>query len=345
MLKALWDRAHPVLPWVLVVALLWLLVQAVHPAALWVALQRASLWLVAPIVGCAALGLLLRGIRWHLLLDAIDAPNTMEDSIILFTAAQAAVLLPGGQFLLPVLQRSQHGTLIRHSVPTILVQELIFGLLMLPAALPGVPPYHPAGWMLLIAFVFNAGTAVFLLQSRLVEWVLGLVDHLPFIRDHVHNVAELQQHFVLVARNPATGWGTFLDMGTIALSGLGFYLSLRAVHAADVGWLDSMAIYALGSSVGTISMLPGGLGANEDVSTLALSRLGIAAGPAAAGTLLFRVVNLLVNMLVGWTVLILARRRLKVHPTPRGIARAVRGAERKTAEGAADPEDPARPLK
>jgi hypothetical protein len=32
-----------------------------------------------------------------------------------FTAALAAVLILGGQFLLPVLQRSQHGTLVRRS--------------------------------------------------------------------------------------------------------------------------------------------------------------------------------------------------------------------------------------
>jgi uncharacterized membrane protein YbhN (UPF0104 family) len=342
MLSTLWKRVRPWLPWALVLLLLWLLVQAVHPAALWVALQHARLWLLLPVLGCAALGLLLRGIRWHLLLDAIDVPNTMEDSIILFTAAQAAVLLPGGQFLLPVLQRSQHGTLIRHCVPTILVQELIFGLLMLPAALPGVPPYHPAGWLLLIALVFNAGTAIFLLQSRLLGWGLRLTNRLPFIRDHVHNLAELQRLFVVVARSPATAWGTIFDMATIALSGVGFWLSLLAVHATDVGWVDGIAVYALGSSVGTISMLPGGLGANEGVSTLLLSRLGVAVGLAAAGTLLFRVTNLLVNVLVGWAVLVLARRRLKVHPTPHGIARAVRGAERKTAAGAATSEEPVR---
>lgn len=342
MLRAAWKHVRPWLPWVLVAVLLVLLIQAVRPAALGVALQHAQLWLLLPIVGCVLVGLVLRGIRWHFLLQAIAVPNTMEDSVILFTAAQAAVLLPGGQFLLPVLQRSQHGTLIRHCVPTILVQELIFGLLMLPAALPGIPPYHTAGWMLLIAFVFNAGTGIFLLQTRLLRWGLRLAEGVPYIRDHVHNLSELQQHFVVVARSPATLWGTIFDMTTIALSGLGFYLSLLAVHATPINWIDSTAIYALGSSVGTISLLPGGLGANEDISTLVLGHLGVSVGAAAAGTLLFRVTNLLLNTAVGWAVLLLARRRMKIHPSPSGIARAVRGAERKTAEGAADAEEPTR---
>src|SRR2546423_10206199 len=149
MLKALWKRIAPWLPWVGVLVLLALLIQTVHPAALAAALRHAQLWLLLPVVGCVLAAMVLRGIRWHLLLQAIAAPNTLSDSIILFTAAQAALLVPGGQFLLPVLQRSQHGTLVRRCAPTILVQELVYGLLVLPAALPGVPPYHPAGWRLL----------------------------------------------------------------------------------------------------------------------------------------------------------------------------------------------------
>ena len=345
MLKTVWKRLGPWLPWIGVLALLALLIQAAHPAALLHAIRHARLWLLLPVLGCGLVGLVLRGIRWHLLLKAISAPNTLLDSILLFTAAQAALLVPGGQFLLPVLQRSEHGTLIRRSAPTILVQELIFGLLVLPAALPGVPSYHPAGWMLLVALIFNAGTGIFLLQGRVLRWGLRLVARIPFLRDHIHNMDELQEHFVTVASSKEAAWGTIFDMGAIGLAGLGFYLSLRAVGVTEVTWIDSMAVYALGSSVGTLSALPGGLGANEDVSTLVLGHLGVAAGPAAAATLLFRVVNLLMGTAVGWAVLILARRRLKIHPSLGGLAKAVRGAEKRTVEGENTDPSPDRYLK
>lgn len=344
MFKAQWKRVRSWLPWVGVLVLLALLVQSAHPAALLAALRQTHVWLLLPVLVCGMLGLLLRALRWHLLLQAIAAPNTVADSLLLFASSQAALLIPGGQFLLPVLQRSMHGTLIRHSAPTILVQELIFGLVMLPAALPGIPSYHPVGWLLLAAFIFNAGTGIFLLQTRFLNWGLRLVEHVPIVRDHAHNLEELQRHFVVVARSPAAVWGTILDMGTIALAGVGFYLSLLAVDATHVTWLDSTAIYALGSSVGTLSALPGGLGANENVSTLVLGHMGVAAGPAAAATLLFRVTNLVMGTAIGWAVLVLARRWLQVHPSPMGLARAVRGAEKKTMEGEAAGDDPERYL-
>lgn len=345
MMGKLWSTVRPWLPWLGMVVLLCLLIQAVNPASLLAALRHANLWLILPILGCGFISLVLRSIRWHLLLKAIDAPNTLLDSIILFSAAQAALLIPGGQFLLPVLQRSQYGTLIRRSAPTILVQELVYGLLVLPAALPGVPPYHPAGWLLLVAFIFNAGTAVALLQGSILRRIVAIARHIPFIRNHVGNLAEMQTHVVIVAKSRWAIFGTVFDMAAIAMAGLGLLLALRAVGAVQIGWIESMAVYALGSAVGTLSALPGGIGANEDVSTLVLHRMALDAGTAAAGTLLFRVVNVLMGTGVGWLVLTLARSRLKVHPTFAGIAKAVHGAEEKVIEGKNPPKQPEQYLK
>lgn len=322
-----WARFGSWLPWLAIIVLLGLLVQAVHPANLAQALQHANLWLLLPILGCGMLGLLLRAIRWHLLLSAIDAPNSLLDSILLFTASQSVLLVPGGQFLLPVLQRSQHGTLVRQSAATILVQELVFGVLVLPAALPGLPAYHYAGVLLLLAFIFSGGTAAAFLHGDISRFGLGLAGRIPFLRGHVPTFAEVQRHFVLVASSKAAIWGSVFDMLAIGVAGTGFYIALFAVGATQLTWPDALAIYALGSAVGTISALPGGVGANEDISTLVLTRMGLAAGPAAAATLLFRVVNLLMGVSLGWAVLYFASRRFQVHPSFGGLIRACRGAQ------------------
>ena len=148
-----------------------------------------------------------------------------------------------------------------------------------------------------------------------------------------------------VAGSKAAVWGTVFDMAAIGLAGFGLYLSLQAVGAPQITWVDSTAVYALGSSVGTLSALPGGVGANEDVSTLVLNHLGLAAGPAAAATLLFRAINLVVNTGVGWIVLLLASQRLKIHPSMKGLAAAVRGAEKQTVVGPQAEPAPERYLK
>jgi hypothetical protein len=52
-----------------------------------------------------------------------------------------------------------------------------------------------------------------------------------------------------------------------------------------------------------------------------------------------------VNTGVGWLVLLLARRRLKVHPTMKGLAAAVRGAEKQAVQGPRAEPAPERHLK
>ncbi|HEY8745278.1 MAG TPA: lysylphosphatidylglycerol synthase transmembrane domain-containing protein [Chloroflexota bacterium] len=330
MLRTLWRRFGSWLPWLATLALLGLLVQAVNPANLAQALRHANLWLILPILGCGLIGLLMRSIRWHLLLSAIDAPNSLLDSILLFTASQSVMLVPGGQFLLPVLQRSQHGTLIRQSAATILVQELVFGVLVLPAALPGLPAYHYAGLLLFLALIFSGGTAAAFLHGDISRFGLGLAARVPVLHNHVPKFAEVQRQFVLVASSKAAIWGSVFDMLAIGAAGTGFYIALFAVGATQLTWPDALAIYALGSAVGTISALPGGVGANEDISTLVLTKMGLAAGPAAAATLLFRVVNMLMGVTLGWAVLYFAAHRFQVHPSFAGLIRACRGAERAT---------------
>jgi len=73
-----------------------------------------------------------------------------------------------------------------------------------------------------------------------------------------------------------------------------------------------MGTYAFGNAVATLSSLPGGLGANEDASVGVLGHLGLAAGPAAAATLIFRAVSLLLGTVLGFAVLLLCRERFKI---------------------------------
>ncbi|MDE3077552.1 MAG: flippase-like domain-containing protein, partial [Chloroflexota bacterium] len=188
--------ARPWLPFAAVATLLYLLVQAVEPRAL-TSSARSFNWLfLLPLAGSYLLYLLLRSARWHLLLQPIEAPNSFVDSVLLFSAAQAAVMVPAGQFLLPVLQKRQHGTLIRSSAATVLVQELIFGLLVLPAALPGILGYRLGGWLLLGAFIISASALTIVLHDGIANAGISFANFVPVLRKHVPSFQDLRSHIV-----------------------------------------------------------------------------------------------------------------------------------------------------
>src|SRR5581483_10175688 len=185
-------QARRWLPLIVGLALMCLMVWAADPLKLAGAVRGFDWRFLLPLTLSYFLYLAFRSARWHLLMRPINAPNSWTDSLLLFCAAQAAVLVPAGQFLLPVLQKSQHGTLIRRSAATVLVQEVMFGLLVLPAALPSILGYQVGGWFLLAAFLISAGAGALILHDGISNGCFFVIDHLPFIGHHCPSLRELR---------------------------------------------------------------------------------------------------------------------------------------------------------
>lgn len=308
-LKRAWPKVRRWMPLFVAAGLLYFLVATVNPLTLASAVRNFSWAYLAPLAGSYLLYLAFRSARWHLLMKPLHAPNSWTDSLLLFAAAQSAVMVPAGQFLLPVLQKSQHGTLIRRSAATVLVQEIIFGILVLPAALPGILGYHVAGWILLSAAVISIGAGALVLHEGIANICLFVIHHLPLVSRHGPHLRDLRNHCVLVVNTPEAILGSIFDLAAIAAAGTGFYIALVGLGQAHIGWVGAIGTYAFGNAVATLTALPGGLGANEGASVGVLNHLGLAPGPAAAATLIFRAVTLLLGTLLGWLVLLLCRRR------------------------------------
>ncbi len=300
------------------VILIYLLVSTVHPQELAQAVRGFNWVLLWPLAGSYVIYLLCRALRWHFLLRPMQAPNSVADSLLLFSAAQAAVLVPAGQFLLPLLQKRQHGTLIGRSVATVLVQEIIFGVLVLPAALPGIHGYPLGGFLLLSAFLLSTGAVFILLHDGTANAGIFCANLVPFLRKKVPDFRDLRNYIVALVNTREALVGSLLDVAAIAAAGTGLYITLLGLGLGHIGWIGAVGTYGLGNAVATLSAMPGGLGANEDVSTAVLSHMGATSGSAAAGTLIFRAFTLAFGTLIGVTVLLLCRQRFQGLPARRG---------------------------
>jgi uncharacterized membrane protein YbhN (UPF0104 family) len=340
-LRRAWPKLRPWLPLLIGAALLYFLVAAVQPARLGQAARQFNPVYVIPLV-LTYLGYLgLRAARWHLLMQPLGVPNSLVDSMLLFAGAQAALLIPAGQFLLPVLQKTQHGTLIRRCAATVIVQELIFGVLVLPAALPGV--WHDTlAWLLAVAFLVSIGAGVVLLVEPIAERAIGLLGRLPFVRNaHLAGFRDLRQTIAHVASTQEALIGSVLDMGAVALAGTSLYIALVSL-GVEVGWPAALASFAFGNAAANVTSLPGGLGATEDTATAVLTHIGVGAGPAAAGTLIYRAATLILGTLLGWAVLLMFRRRFNMHRlSVAGVVEALQRGAGEASHGG-EPRDPAR---
>lgn len=167
-------------------------------------------------------------------------------------------------------------------------------------ALPG------ALWAALAAVigaVIALGLTVLMLRRSVLTALLAqLGDMVP------QQVAEqiLSQRDALV-RMLRRCWPSLLapTLGARVLQWLALVLAIQAV-GAEVPWLLTVAIFALGRVLSLVPLTPGGAGVTETVGAAALVALGVAAADAAAAMLLLLVTMLLVPLLVGALTTVLA---------------------------------------
>jgi uncharacterized membrane protein YbhN (UPF0104 family) len=89
-----------------------------------------------------------------------------------------------------------------------------------------------------------------------------------------------------------------------------FLAALRAV-GAHPAILPAAVVYLAGNAVGAAAPTPGGLGGVEAVLVAGLTAMGVAAGPAISGVLVFRIATFWLPIPAGWlSYLWLQRRRI-----------------------------------
>jgi uncharacterized membrane protein YbhN (UPF0104 family) len=116
----------------------------------------------------------------------------------------------------------------------------------------------------------------------------------------------------LVAIRPrAVDW--FAAAGFAALNWAGdiacLVLACHAVGITDLSARTVLLAYAADAAVGSLQLLPGGIGTVDGAIVLALVKGGVSAESAAAGVLIYRLISFVLAAAVGWIVWLFIRDR------------------------------------
>jgi glycosyltransferase 2 family protein len=285
------------------------LILASNPDQLGGAVSRFSLLLIPPILALSAGFYVLQGLRWFFLLREVGARITIGDTILLNIAGQSTSMLPLGELTRAVFVSEASGELeFGDVVATVTVQELIFMLILILIAVPGVLSVHRALPGLVVALVGIAGVFALLVVPPLFHLIHRLVERTPVLRRFTFQVDKLRQETVVLLHRPETlVWSVI----SVAQAGVGislFWLVVRGL-GGDVSW--AMASFVLAASYvgGAISLIPGGIGAAEASIVGLLIAAGVDPATATAAALLQRVADKGFATLTGFIAYGVARRR------------------------------------
>ena len=288
------------------------LVVVINPGKLGQALTHFDLILIPAIVACSLAYYVMQGVRWHFLLRDVGAHLPMGETVALNLAGQVTTMLPLGELTRVVLAARQARAPFSDVLATVTVQELIYGLLLVVVAVPGLFEFQVNPAIPVVAVVV-AGLALAVLTVPSLFHVLHATgERILGVRRLLDPLDELHAETVELLHRPDTlGW-SFIGLAQVVAMTTVFWLVLSALAPGRLSWPEAASVYAVASIGGAVSLIPGGLGASEATFAGILIVAGLPPAPATAVALMQRVADQGVATAAGVIAYAFARRRYQL---------------------------------
>jgi glycosyltransferase 2 family protein len=282
-----------------------------NPSRVGSALEYFRLALVVPILVLSLLVYVLQGIRWHFLLADVGTKLHLPDTILVNLAGQTiTAIVPLGDLTRAAFASAAGGTDFGIVAATVTVQELSYTLLLILSALPAILALG-YGLAAVVPVVFGiAAIVVILTVSPVFCRVHDLLAHIPFLNRVLPAIEELQQETAALLHRPDVLALSILDAARVAAAVTAFWLVLEGLEPGRVGWWQAAFVLALSAIGGAVSLIPGGVGANEASVAALLIFLGFDYGAAGAAAIIQRGLVTGLSLVLGFTAYATINRRL-----------------------------------
>jgi uncharacterized protein (TIRG00374 family) len=306
---------------------------------------RSFTWGLLPIILAFSLfNYALRFLKWHFYLHLVGVRTIgWLDSLIILFSGFSMTITPGkaGEWLKSLLVKQVTGTPVATTAPIILAERMTDGLAMLLLAGVGLFLFdNPLVRWFMVLVVILAVVATVLVQNRALAGRVGAlmrrvqfldkrVDHLRAFYNSAYELLRVRNLVLAVA------------IGFVSWSGecIALFLILTGMGIPASWELLVLASFAMGTAtlVGSVLLLPGGLGATEGSIEGLLVFFGqhpwlpvgvISTTVGTAATLLIRFATLWFGVALGFIALAIAQVRFGRLTVPDATGPATPDAER-----------------
>jgi glycosyltransferase 2 family protein len=289
------------------------LVLLLGPAQVWRALSQFDMRLLPAIAALYVVIYALQGTRWHFLLREAGVRLGLGDSLLINAAGQTiTALVPLGDLTRAAFASEAGGRDFGSVAATVTVQELAYTLFLILLALPELLALRLGLGVFVVTLIGMVAIVVILTVSPVFCLVHRLIARLPLLNRLLPAIDELQQETAELLHRPETLLWSVLDLARALASVAVFWLVVQGVEPWRLDLSAAAFALALSSIGGAISLLPGGVGANEASTAGLLILLGVSAGAAGAAALIQRLLMTGMALLLGLGAYMVIHDRLRL---------------------------------
>jgi uncharacterized membrane protein YbhN (UPF0104 family) len=291
-----------------VVTLAWVL----DPVCVARAVERFQLGLLPAIAILWLAVYPLQGVRWHHLLASAGVRLRLRDSVLLNAAGQTVTaLMPLGDLALALFAAQASGEQFGAAAATVTVQELGYTLMLVLLALPVLFNVHLGVLAVLLTLAGIVAVVVILTVSPVFRAVHRLVAK-TLLNRLMPAIDELQHETAELLHRPDTLEWSLLDLARAVAAVTAFLLVVQGLTPGSLDWWKVAFVLCLSNIAGSVSLIPGGVGANEAGMVGLLVLFGVDPSTTGAAALVQRVISAGAAIVFGLTAYGLARRRFRL---------------------------------
>ena len=140
--------------------------------------------------------------------------------------------------------------------------------------------------------------------------VHDLLAHIPLLNRLLPAIDELQEQTAKLLHRPDALALSILDAGRVVVAVTVFWMVIAGLEPGRIGWWQAAFVLALATVGGAVSLIPGGVGANEASVAALLIFLGVDYGAAGAAAIIQRTLLTGLSLVLGASAYAAIHRRL-----------------------------------
>jgi len=270
-----------------------------------IATFREFNWLYFPLILALSFGnYIIRFYKWEYYRKLLNIDLRVKASFLIFLSTFVMSITPGkmGELLKSYLVREESGTPISRSAPIILAERLTDFISVVLLCIAGAFVFNYGQYIVLGVGIFFLLCVVLISSRKISIAIISYLEKIKLLHKVAHKFHDAYESiYTLVSIKPLI-IATTISAFAWFLECVGLYLVLKVYSSfthVDVSLLSAVFIYGFSTIVGSIAMLPGGLGATEASLTGLMLLLKIPKDVSVASTFIIRVATLWFAVLIG----------------------------------------------
>ncbi|WP_436343908.1 lysylphosphatidylglycerol synthase transmembrane domain-containing protein [Natronorubrum sp. FCH18a] len=242
------------------------------------------------VVGLTTVGYGFRFAKWHYYLRRLEVDVPLDASAITFFSGLMMVVTPGkaGEVWKAWFLRDTHGVSASKTT-SVVGAERVTDLVALSAmAALGLLVYSRSSLPIVVVLGAIAAGIVLLQWRRACLAILGRLESVPVLGEYATELERFYESAYRLFQIRPLVVSTLLSLAAWGLEGVALWLVLEG-FGVEATLVIGLFVFGLGSVVGAVSMLPGGLAAAEASMVGLLITFGYPEAVAAAATIVIRV--------------------------------------------------------